>query len=293
MDLYSTDGADISEGSMRHSQMEQIARNYQAHNDALIGRLAQKQSNLAGQVGQLRESDYIAGAKNTIEGVIHSHALYNGMNTLNQWTGARADARKTLEDQRTNLIQGGDGALPEPVLRNESSVTTAINRPEGANAGSTNGDIAEHENITAGAKDDAKSSGLFSEGTEGKLAKFSKTAKVLGSVTGLATAGASIYEDFKDNRNGWEKAGDILSGVGSLAEVGGIALPPLEVVGAVTSLIGAGIDEIGELFESGKERKEKQAQEKEAQEQQQKAEEETRPITTTASAPQVALSRTQ
>jgi len=308
MDLYSTDGADISAGSMRHSQMEDIARNYQAHNDLLIGELGTKQRDLQrrsdgldAQLGQQTESDYINGAKNLISGVIETHGLNSGIKSFNAWSGARAEASKTIQNARQSSIQNSPDA-PEPLLKNESSVTTPVNRPEGANAGSTNGDVVEHNTITAGADDAGGGESLVKEGIESGTSKIAKGLKVAGGLTSVVSGGVGLYEDFKSgsSSNGWEKAGDVLSAVGGIAELGGVAFAPLEAVGAVTSLIGSGLDEIGSLFESKKdkaetEQKKAQAQKQQAQAkaQQQAQQEETASIQTTASAPQVAISRTQ
>jgi len=308
MDLYSTDGADISAGSMRHSQMEDIARNYQAHNDVLIGELAQKQRDLGKksqgfdtQLGQQTEADYIEGAKNLIGGVIQSQGLNSGIKSFNAWSGKRAQARQAIQKGRQSLIQNSPDA-PEPILNNESSVTTPVNRPEGANAGSTNGDVVEHNTITAGSDDAGGGESLVKDGIESGTSKVAKGLKVAGGLTSVLSGGVGLYEDFKSgsSSNGWEKAGDVLSSIGGVAELGGIGFAPLEAVGAVTSLIGSGLDEIGSLFESKKEKaevEEKKAetdkQQKEAQAQLQEQKEQTASIQTTSSAPQVAISRAQ
>jgi hypothetical protein len=308
MDLYSTDGADISAGSMRHSQMEDIARNYQAHNDLLIGELAQKQRDLGKksqgfdtQLGQLTEGNYIEGAKNLIGGVIQSHGLNSGIKSFNAWSGARAEASKTIQNARQNLIQNSPD-VPEPILKNESSVTTPVNRPEGANAGSTNGDVVEHNTITAGADDAGGGESLVKEGIESGTSKIAKGLKVAGGLTSVVSGGVGLYEDFKSgsSSNGWEKAGDVFSTLGGVEELGGIGFAPLEAVGAVTSLIGSGLDEIGSLFESDKDKQELKQKKAEAQKQQQQAQaqlqeqkDQVASVQTTASAPQVAISRSQ
>jgi len=308
MDLYSTDGADISAGSMRHSQMEDIARNYQAHNDLLIGELGTTQRDLQKrsqgfdtQLGQRKEADYIAGAKNLIGGVIESHGLNNGIKSFNAWSGKRAQARQVIQKGRQSLIQNSPDA-PEPILNNESSVTTPVNRPEGVNAGSTNGDVVEHNTITAGSDDAGGGESLLKDGIESGTSKVAKGLKVAGGLTSVLSGGVGLYEDFKSgsSSNGWEKAGDVLSTLGGVAEIGGLGFAPLEAVGAVTSLIGSGLDEIGSLFESDKDKQEiqkkkqeAQKQQAEAKQQQQEAETLTASVQTTAAAPQVAISRAQ
>lgn len=297
MDLYSTDGADISTGSMRHSQMEDIARATQARNDNLMSSLGSQLSDLAKQQTQQKEADYIAAAKNVVEGLVDVHGLHSAVKNLDTWSGARKQAQQTIQDNRTKLIQGGEGNAPEPILRNESSVTTPVNRPEGANAGSTNGDVELHNSITAGPEDDLKTEGkgtgsLVEEGVEGATSKVGKGLKIAGGLSGLVTGGVGLYQDFKDkNSNGWEKAGDVLSTLGGIADVGGVAFAPLEAVGAITGLVGTGLDEIGELFESKKEKQETAEKQKQKQEQQQQAQE--APIQATMATPQVALARTQ
>lgn len=308
MDLYSTDGADISAGSMRHSQMEDIARNYQAHNDLLIGELGRKQRDLgknsqgfSSQIGQQTESDYIQGAKNLIGGVIETHGLNSGIKSFNAWSGKRAQARQAIQKGRQSLIQNSPDA-PEPILNNESSVTTPVNRPEGANAGSTNGDVVEHNTITAGSDDAGGGESLLKDGIDSGTSKIAKGLKVAGGLTSVVSGGVGLYEDFKSgsSSNGWEKAGDIFTSIGGVEELGGIGYAPLEAVGAVTSLIGSGLDEIGSLFESSKKKDELKQQKAEADKQQQEAQaqlqeqkEQTASIQTTSAAPQVAISRAQ
>ncbi len=297
MDLYSTDGADISTGSMRHSQMEDIARATQSRNDTLMSSLGSQLSDLSKRQTQLKEADYIAGAKNTIEGLVSAHGLHSAIKNFDAWSGARKQAQQTLQDTRTKLIQGGEGNLPDPILRNESSVTTSVNRPEGLNAGSTNGDVVEHNSITAGVEDDVKTEGkatgsLVEEGVESATSKLGKGLKIAGGVSGVVTGGVGLYEDFKDkNSNGWEKAGDVLSTLGGLEDLGGVAFAPLEAVGAITGLVGSGLDEIGKLFESKKQKQETTEQQQQAQQQEQKVRD--APIQATISAPQVALARTE
>lgn len=299
MDLFASDVGAIASGNMRNSQQEGINNAIQQRNNDLA-------KNISDLKSQEKTADVENAVQGTIQGIMGTHALHSGISDYKAWKANKATKANQLQSLKSSSPQGLEGNVrmgdetQAPSTEPQVQATTeppATASPEGTSAtpsSNTNPTNEEHTAITAGEDDAGGGGSLVNKGlksitglSDDGLAKLDRGVGAIGSV---ATAGMDIYEDFKDNKwkkeNGWEKAGQIADVGSAIADTIGIAFPPAALLGGVLTGIGAVTNEIGEIFDSKKNKAQQQVQET-----QQKAQQQT--VVQAPQAQQQAISRVQ
>jgi hypothetical protein len=222
MDLINNSYQQVQEGQMRTNSVMNANKAVQEHNN-----------NVATQIATLKGQQETAGTVESTKDAI------GGM-----WTMGKIPSQVTaLQD---HVAKGGT------LFSNPTSEAQAGAEAEaGVSADAKLGKLTD---VGDGIVESAGEEGGELLGTAGK---FAKGVGVLGSV---ATAGLDIYKDVDSLEHGggiagdnWaEKTANVLQIGGALADIGGTVFPPLALFGTATDLIGAGIGEVGELLDKGK-----------------------------------------
>ena len=225
MDLINNSAAQVQEGQMRTQSVMNANKAIQEHNNNLA-------TTIAGLKDQQQTANTVESTKDAVGGM---------------WTmGKIPNQVSALQDH----IKSGGTLFSNPT--DEAIAKAKSDAPEGI----------ELEDMGESAGKEAEEGGelLTEEGGEelaGAAGKFAKGVGVLGSV---ATAGLDIYKDVDSLRHGggiagdnWaEKTANVLQIGGAIADIGGTVFPPLALFGTATDLIGAGMGEVGELLDKGK-----------------------------------------
>ena len=282
MDLFASDVGAISSGNMRDSRQESINAGIQQRNNDIA-------SNIANLKSQEKTGEMESAIQGTIKGLMGTHALHSGISDYKAWKSQKLTKANQLSNLKSTSPEGLQGDVrvgdetQSPSVEVQAQATTeppATGSPEGTSAtpsSNTNPTAEEHTTITAGEDDAGGGGSLINKGlksitglSDDGIAKLDRGVGAIGSV---ATAGMDIYEDFKDNKwkkeNGWEKAGQIADVGSAIADTIGIAFPPAALLGGVLTGIGAVTNEIGEIFDSKKNKAQQQAQETQQKAQQQ------------------------
>jgi len=162
------------------------------------------------------------------------------------------------------LERGSDGVWRRPT---GGSATGGPPRAEGTPAGGEDNPSmdASHE-ATVGADEKGGGGSMFKRGMKTMLGSsvtdetLDKIGKVGGALGSVAVAGIDIDEDFKGGHlhlagDNWEKrASNALQIGGAIADVGGVAFPPLALVGGIADLAGGIIGGVGDLLDEHKDK---------------------------------------
>ena len=296
MDLFASDIGGISSGNMRDRSQESINAGIQARHEQLAGQIASlKQQREGTEVNQA-----ISGLVGTMVG---GSRIKSGMQ---EYKNFKAKAQTKL--QQINKVKASPNTVDGEV-NVEDDVTTearpqttteppATASPEGTSAtpsSNLNPTAEEHEVETVGADGEGKSGSLLGKGLSNLTGLSDDAVEAVGRGVGalgsIGTAGLDIYKDITNNQwsknNAFQDVGQVAQIGGAIADTIGIAFPPAMLVGGALDVAGAVTNEIGDLFESGKE-KAKQVQ----QQAQQKAQEAKAQVQAPAQA-QVVAARTQ
>lgn len=232
MDLFANSAAQVQEGNMRTQSVMNANKTIQDHNNNVATQIAQLQ-------GQQQTADTVEQAKDAIGGM---------------WTAGKIPSQvSALKD---HIAKGGtlfSNPTDQAVAKAKSAASEGIELDElGSDGTKVAGAEGEGAKVTA-------LEGAGEEGGEliGAAGKFAKGVGVLGSA---ATAGLDIYKDVMSIKNGggiagdnWaEKTANVMQIGGAIADIGGTVFPPLALLGTATDIIGAGIGEIGEIIDKGK-----------------------------------------
>jgi len=223
MDLFANSAAQVQEGNMRTQSVMNANNAIQQHNNNVATQIAQLQ-------GQQQTADTVEQAKDVISSA---------------WTAGKIPSQvSALKDH----IKSGGTLFSNPT--DEAQAAAGEEAADAAPKTKLN-DLGDgiFEEVTEGGE----------EGGElvGAAGKFAKGVGVLGSA---ATAGLDIYKDIESIKNGggiagdnWaEKTANVMQIGGAIADIGGTVFPPLALLGTATDIIGAGIGEVGELIDKGK-----------------------------------------
>ena len=228
----------------------------------------------------------VGGAKDLAATAFHSakfkstakdfQTYYNGVQKGElSWTGSKVpDLPQPSEPTRpltqgqqiasdAGLERGSDGVWRQPT--GGGSATGGPPRAEGTPAGGEDNPSADaSHDATVG--DDDEGGGMFKKGLKTMLGAsitdetLDKIGKVGGALGSVAVAGVDIDEDFKGGHfhlagDNWEKrAGNALQIGGAIADVGGVAFPPLALVGGLADLAGGVIGGVGDLLDEHKDK---------------------------------------
>jgi len=267
MDLFTSDIGAISSGNMRNKNQESINVAIQQRNNDIA-------KNIADLKSQEKTADVENAIQGTIEGVMGAHSLHSGISDYKAWRANKATKANQLQSLKSTAPQGLDGDVrmgdesQAPSTQPELQATTeppSTATPEGTSAtpsSNRNPTNQEHTAITAGEDDAGGGGSLVNKGIQNITGLseegVEKVGRGVGALGSVATAGMDIFEDFKDNKwkkdNGWQDASQITDFGAAIADTVAVAFPPAALVGGILSGIGAVTNEIGEIFESKKEK---------------------------------------
>jgi hypothetical protein len=302
MDLYTADVGAISSGNMRNQAAETANEAIQYHNNQLGNQLEglRRQAEQGLQAQQAEQ-----GIQGAISGFMDLRAVKSGVSAYKDYLAKGQSKASALADLTSGPAQAGEVRMdpdaeqaPEVEARpNTTAEPNTSAAPEGAAAQGTadvNPTSDDHTAITAGEADDGGDGSLLKKGMS-KIGLTEegaeKLGKGVGALSSVAFAGLDIYNDVKKGKlgdNGWEDVGQVAQIGGAISDVVGTVFPPAELLGAGLGLVGGLFSDIGEAFESSKEKQEKQQTDTQTQQQQQQAEEQ---ATTVASAQVAAAPR--
>lgn len=298
MDLFASDVGGIASGNMRNRTQDTINAGIQQRNNEIA-------NNIANLKSQEKTGEVATAVQSSLEGIMGARSLSSGISEYKAWKAKGAQKADQLQKLRSTAPEGLNGDVrvgdetEAPSVEVEAQATTeapATPAPEGESAtpsSNTNPTNEEHTAVTAG-EDDAggggslvnkglqKVTGLTEEGVE-------KLGRGVGALGSIATAGMDLYKDFADHQwsknSGWQDAGQVADFGAAIADTAAVVFPPAALVGGLLSGIGAITNDIGELFESKKEKAQQ-----EQQQEQQKAQQEQ--VIQAPQAAQVAVART-
>lgn len=296
MDLFASDVGGISSGNMRDRSQESINAGIQARHEQL-----------AGQIASLKQQREGTEVNQAISGLIGTMVGGSRINSgMQEYKNFKEKAQTKL--QQINKVKASPNTVDGEV-NVEDDVTTearpqttteapATASPEGTSAtpsSNLNPTAEEHEVETVGADGEGKGGSLLGKGLSNLTGLSDDAVEAVGRGVGalgsIGTAGLDIYKDITNNQwsknNAFQDVGQVAQIGGAIADTIGIAFPPAMLVGGALDVAGAVTNEIGDLFESGKE-KAKQVQ----QQAQQKAQEAKAQVQAPAQA-QVVAARTE
>ena len=214
----------------------------------------------------------ISGLKTSAKGAVSdimSGARDAAGQAVSQATGAVSEAINGAKVTATGAVSGATRSLGDATGA-VSGVTRSLGDAveEGGLARSATqagesaaGDIAESLS-NAGAKGVGSAIATAAKSGGGEVAESlgSKVAgglgKAAGGAFGGAMAGLDIYEDIKSKgiagNNNWEKAGNLLQIGGGIADLAGMAFPPLALLGGVLDLASGATEAVGEKLDADK-----------------------------------------
>ena len=305
MDLFVNDVGDIASGNMRSRAQASANRAVDEHNQILAGQITQLHKNLQEKKSAITENETLKDVQDGVQAFMGASGVRN---TLKQYQEAsakgmsKADAlssavRQGAEEQR-RVGQGVEGEVERMANPLSTDKPPASATPEGQSAmgsSETAPTTAEHESLTVG---EGESGGMLKKGMASTLGiseeLSGKVMRGVGAVGSAAQGGYDLFQDIKSGHvvgsNGWERAGNITQSGASALDIIGVAFPPAEIAGGVLSVVGGGLDAVGELFEGKKKKQEAQQEEKATEEKEQKEKEVQVPVT---QASQVAQAQVQ
>lgn len=305
MDLFVNDVGDISAGNMRSRAQEASNRAVAEHNQILAGQITQLHKNLQEKKSAITENETMKDVQDGVQAFMGAGQVRSALKNYQEASAkgaSKADALSSAVRQgageEQQVGQGVDGEVERTSnpLSSDSPATSAT--PEGQ-AATGSSDVAptveEHESLTVG---EGESGGMLKKGIKQTLGLSEEGAgrlmRGVGVVGSAAQGGYDLFEDIKAGHvvgsNGWEKAGNITQIGASALDLIGIAFPPAEIAGGVLSVVGGGLDAVGEMFESKKDKEGAEQQEQDTEEKEQKEKEAEVPV---SSAPQVAMAQVQ
>ncbi len=304
MDLFVNDVGDISAGNMRNRAQESANRAVDEHNQILAGQITQLHKNLQEKKSAITENETMKDVQDGVQAFMGAGQVRSALKNYQEASAkgmTKSDALASAMRQGAEEKSVGQGVSGE-VERTANPLSTdsapASATPEGqAATGSSEvaPTVEEHESLTVG---EGESGGMLKKGVKQTLGLSEEGAgrlmRGVGAVGSAAQGGYDLFQDIKAGHvvgsNGWEKAGNITQIGASALDLIGIAFPPAEIAGGVLSVVGGGLDAVGEMFESKKDKAEAEQQEDDAEEKEQKEKEIEVP---TSSAPQVAMAQVQ
>ncbi len=220
MDIYGSDAGAISQGNARQQQVRDMNQRIKDHNDKL-------NDAIAGLRDQEATTNVLKQAQTTATGL---------------WTGAGMPNKvKAYADWKASPIASNPVKNAEAALKAKPAPfgLTASKPPAAA---ADLGDAAEI----------AGKGGLGSIGK--KIGKFG-AGGAAGAIAATAIGGVDIYQDIKAGgiagNNNWEKSGNLMQIGGSIADIAGIAFPPLALLGGLLDLASSAVDTVGEEEDKG------------------------------------------
>lgn len=216
---------------MRSQAVMDANNKIKQHNDDLAGQIA-------GLNAQDKTADVLEATKDATGQFWATGKLPGQVKAFQNWNSARTAANPTSQAQNTAAAN-----VEEPPTETETPKLT------GGGDGIFESDGAFDEEGSQFKKNFKSMSGLTDEGIE-------TMGKGAGAIAGLGVGGLDIYKDIKSGGiagDNWaSKASNVLQIGGAIADVGGIAFPPLALVGGVADLLGGVAGEIGDFVDSGK-----------------------------------------
>ena len=251
MDLYGNNSASLSMGNARRQQVRDFNEQIKQHNDTVS-------QTMSGLLDQQKTTETIQQAQDTAKSLWMGSKMPDKIQAFKQWNTARSGvtpeaqalkppistppagtsttlASDVVEEgglgRRVGQAVGGAGADIGGALKNAGGVASSITDTAGAIAKTTGKDVAE-------------SLGSKIAGGVGKTA---------GGLLSATMGGMDAYEDFKAGHivgnNNWEKAGNILQMGGAVADVVGMAFPPVALLGGILDLASGATSMIGEKID--------------------------------------------
>jgi len=208
----------------------------------------------AGGTGEGLVSGLKTSAKGAVSDIV-SGARDAAGQAVSQATGAVSEAINGAKVTATGAVSGATRSLGDAV--EEGGLGRSVTQAGESAAG----DIAESLS-NAGAKGVGSAIATAAKSGAGEVAESlgSKVAggvgKAAGGAFGAAMAGLDIYEDIKSKgiagNNNWEKAGNLLQIGGGIADLAGMAFPPLALLGGVLDLASGATEAVGEKLDADK-----------------------------------------
>ena len=304
MDLFVNDVGDISAGNMRNRAQESANRAVDEHNQILAGQITQLHKNLQDQKSAIMENETLKDVQDGVQAFMGAGAVRNALKNYQEASAkgmTKADAlssamRQGAEEKRVG--QGVEGEVERTANPLSTDKPSASATPEGQSAtgsSSTAPTVEDHESLTVG---EGGEGGMLKKGMANTLGiseeLSGKVMRGVGAAGSAAQGGYDLYQDIKAGHvvgsNGWEKAGNITQIGASALDMIGVAFPPAEIVGGVSSVVGGGLDAVGEMFEGKKKTKDTEEQEKATEQKEEQEKEVQVPV---SQAPQVAQAQVQ
>lgn len=304
MDLFVNDVGDISAGNMRSRAQDQMNRAIAEHNQIIAGQITQLHKNLQDQKTAITENETMKDVADGVQAFMGAGQVKNALKNYQEAsakgmtkTEALASAmRQSAEERRVG--QGVDGEVERtanPLSTDKPSETATPEGQPATGSSDTAPTVEEHESLTVG---EGEEGGMLKKGmakTLGISEELSgKVMRGVGAVGSAAQGGYDLFQDIKAGHvvgsNGWEKAGNITQIGASALDLIGVAFPPAEIAGGVLSVVGGGLDAVGEMFEGKKKEGEAEKKEEEDVAQKEKEKEVQVPV---AQSPQVAQAQVQ
>lgn len=286
MDLFVSDVGDIASGNMRSRAQESANRAVAEHNQIIAGQITQLHKNLQDQKSAIMENETLKDVQDGVQAFMGAGAVKNALKNYQESVAkgsTKADAlasavRQDASEERS-VGQGVEGEVERTANPLSTDSPPASATPEGQSAmgsSETAPTVEEHESLTVG---EGESGGMLKKGMASTLGiseeLSGKVMRGVGAVGSAAQGGYDLFQDIKAGHvvgsNGWEKAGNITQIGASALDLVGIAFPPAEIAGGVLSVVGGGLDAVGEMFEGKK--KETDAEKKEEEDVAQKEKE--------------------
>jgi hypothetical protein len=230
MDLLSTNAGAIAEGNARMKAVQEFNQRVNDHNDQI-----------ANQISSLKTQQDIASigsqAKEALAGAWTGRGIPDKIQAYKDWK-ASVSKGTNPDDAGRNSVSANADPDDEPLFDEPAP-------PGGV------GQEAEEESKSL----TSRLSGISDE-------TLDTVGKGIGTLGAVGTAGFDIYKDFSDGKphlagDNWaSKASNALQIGGAIADVGGLAFPPLALAGGVADLLSAGAGEIGDLLDLSKEKTE-------------------------------------
>jgi hypothetical protein len=258
MDLYGTNNAAISMGNARREQVRDLNERIQQHNVDIANQIS-------GLKDQVKTTESIKQAQDTAKALWTGSKMPDKIKAYKDYKAAqsaKANPEANAEATQTAAVESARPTVGETTAPAVESVEEGgLGRSVTQAGESAAGDIAESLS-NAGAKDVGSAIATASKSGAGEVAESlgSKVAgglgKAAGGAFGAAMSGLDVYEDIKSKsiagNNNWEKAGNLLQIGGGIADVAGMAFPPLALLGGVLDLASGATEAVGEKLDAEK-----------------------------------------
>ena len=252
MDLFGYSNA-IAASNSRAAQIASYNENIELFNQGLPKQKKEEKQKIS-------ETEYIQQGKDAVTDFIASGRMFQAKVYAGKGkapTTTKPDTTPEGEEQANDPPERDPDPEPEPAPDEEpprQQPQAGEGEPEGNQAARTAEQTGEE--IDDGAKD-------LVQLTERGKGIIEAAGKFGGAALAVGNLGMNLAADFDGDwkgMNGAEKAGNVISSIGSIMDLGGVALGPaglpLVAVGGLVSLIGGITGGIGDIVKESKEKDE-------------------------------------